>query len=116
MRLDAEQRHQGDDAAFAVVVHPHGEVDVFDRGDEEQRPENERQGAEHRRRIGMRAGIVEHGFQRVERARADVAEHHAERREGGEREAPVRMRWRGSRLARHFALPLAARASGGPHR
>ena len=48
--------------------------------------------------------------------KADVAEHHAERREGGEREAPVRMRLHGGRLARHFALPLAARPSGRPHR
>ena len=114
MRLDAEQRHQGDDAAFAVVVHAHGEVDVFDRGDEEERPENERQGAEHRRRIGMRAGIVEHGLERIERARADVAEHHPERGEGGERQAPVRVCRRLGRLARHIALPRRALAPLAP--
>ena len=46
------------------------------------------------------------------------AEHHAECREGGEREAPIWICWRGSRLARHLLSPLrlAARASGGPHR
>jgi hypothetical protein len=38
--LDAKQRHQCDDAAFAVVVDAHGEVDVFDRGDDEQRPQD----------------------------------------------------------------------------
>ena len=61
-----------------------------------------------RRRIGMRAGVVEHGFQRVERARADVAEHHAERGEAGERETPVRVRLCLGGLARHVGFPPRA--------
>ena len=36
--LDAEQGHQRDDAALAVVVDAHGDIDVLDRRDEEQRP------------------------------------------------------------------------------
>jgi hypothetical protein len=30
LMLDAEQRHQGEDAAFAVIVDPHGDGDVFE--------------------------------------------------------------------------------------
>ena len=33
LTLDAQQRHQGEDAAFAVIVDPHGDGDVFDAGD-----------------------------------------------------------------------------------
>jgi hypothetical protein len=35
MLLDAEQGHQRDNAAFAVVVDAHGDIDVLDRRDEE---------------------------------------------------------------------------------
>ena len=108
MLLDPEQRHQRYDAALAVVVDPHGEIDVFDRHDEDEGPQDQRQGAQHRRRIGMRAGVVEHGFQRIERAGADVAEHHAECGETGEREAAVRSRLSACGFDRHFALPSPA--------
>ena len=103
--LDAEQGHQGDDAALPVVVDPHGEVDVLDGGDEEERPQDQRQRAEHGRRVRMGSGVVEHGFQRVERARADVAEHHAERGEAGEGGPAGRRRLVIGRFARHSPLP-----------
>ena len=77
--LDAEQRHQRDDAALAVVVDAHGEADVFDARDDEQGPEDQRQRAQRSSAAsGCGPVIVEHGLQRVERARADVAEHHAQ--------------------------------------
>ena len=56
MLLDAEQRHQRDDAALAVVVDPHGEIDVFDGGDEEEGPQDQRQRPE--RAAGSGCGPV----------------------------------------------------------
>ena len=38
LALHAEQRHQRQDAALAVIVDAHREADVFDAGDDEQRP------------------------------------------------------------------------------
>ena len=115
--LDAEQGHQRDDAAFAVVVDPHGDIDVLDRRDEEQRPQDQRQGAERGRRIGVRPGVVEHSLQRIEGARPDVPEHHAERREAHEPESSDRLRFGAGGFGRHPALPrspLGRRARGRP--
>ena len=117
MPLDAEQGHQRDDAALAVIVDAHGDIDVFDRRDEEQRPDDERQGAQRRRRVGMGPGVVEHGLQRVERARADVAEHHAERRDAGEPKSPDRLRLGAGLLrstSRSPTRPSDARSPGCP--
>ena len=76
--LDAQERHQGEDAALAVVIDGHGDGDVFDRRDQEQGPDHQRQDAEDALRCGVAVEIVEGGFQRVERAGADIAEHDAE--------------------------------------
>ena len=47
-----QQRQQGDDAAFAVVVGAQDEQRVLDRDDQDQRPQDERDDAQHRvRRI-----------------------------------------------------------------
>src|SRR6516164_11657661 len=55
-----------------------GDGDVFQRGDDDQRPQDQRQRAEDCRWFWMRpAGDVEHGLQAVERTGADVAKHHA---------------------------------------
>lgn len=35
------QGHERDDAAFAIMVRPHDEDDVFDGDDEHQRPEGQ---------------------------------------------------------------------------
>jgi len=76
-----EKRHQSHDAAFAMVIDPHGQADIFDRRYDDERPENEREAAEHHRSIrGMSAGRAEHDFQRVERACADIAENNAKSR------------------------------------
>jgi hypothetical protein len=109
MPLDAEQRRQRADAAFGVIVHAHREVDVFDRRDEKERPENQRGRAEHCSRVWMWPGVVEHGFERIKRTRADIAEHHAKRRLGSEGEGSVRLRRDTGSLARHFALPACPR-------
>jgi hypothetical protein len=88
--LDAEQRHEGQDAALAVVVDAHRDRHVFDRGDHDEGPDDERQRPERDARVGPLAGQREDGLERVERARADVAEHDAERREGRERKGGCR--------------------------
>src|SRR5271163_4856144 len=54
---------------------------------------------------GMRPGVVEHGLERVEWARADVAEHHPERREAGEPQVRARLRPGAGCFDRHLALP-----------
>ena len=97
--LDAEQRHQREDAAFAVVVGAHDHRDVFDRRRDDERPHDEREHAE--RDVGRRrpARPVERRLEGVERARADVAVDDAERaeRHGGETAVGLRsgIRWLG---------------------
>jgi hypothetical protein len=41
VRLGAQQRHQREDTAFAIIVDPHGDGDIFDRGDDHQGPEQQ---------------------------------------------------------------------------
>ena len=45
-RRSLGQRHQGQDAAFALVVGAHHEEHVFDGDDDDQRPEDQREDAE----------------------------------------------------------------------
>ena len=78
LAFDAEQGHQRQYAAFTVVIDAHRERDVFDRHDDDQRPDEQRQHAEHNVLAGA-AGDIEDSLERVERARADVAENDAER-------------------------------------
>ena len=82
-RQGRHERGQREDAAFALVVGAQHERDVLDRHHEHQRPEDQRQHAEHvvvRRRHRVRS--EEALAHRVERAGADVAVDHAERGQG----------------------------------
>ena len=79
--LDAEQRHQREDAALAVVVDAHREGDVFDAVITNRVQTISDSAPSVVGGVGIAAGEVEHGFERVERARADVAEHDPQRRE-----------------------------------
>ena len=68
------QRHQRQDAALAAVVGAHDQRHVFDRHDQHQRPEDQRQDAQDLRRvIGTSAKSARLALKRVERAGADVA-------------------------------------------
>ena len=75
------ERHEREHAAFALVVGAQQDEHVFQRDDEQQRPDDQRQHAEH----GLAAGKARrlrgvHGFpERVQRARADVAVDDADR-------------------------------------
>jgi hypothetical protein len=75
----AQKRHQRKNAAFAFIVHTKGKADIFHRGDDDQRPNDQRQSANNRLRSGMRTCGFEHDLQRVEGARPDIAIHHAKR-------------------------------------
>ncbi len=75
------ERAQRHDPALAVVVRAHDEGDVLDRDDERDRPEDERDDPVDVGPAGLHRVVVdrEDRLQRVERARADVAEDDAER-------------------------------------
>src|SRR5271156_1049119 len=85
--LHAKKRHQSENAALAVIVDAHGDGDVFDRGDQKQRPEQERQHAKDAVRRNIAAENVESRLERIEWARADIAEYDAESREPGHRKS-----------------------------
>ena len=79
-----DQHDEREDSAFAAVVGPHQEDDVFQRDDEDQRPDQQRGNAQHGGAQVTAGG--HHGMQRfahgIERAGSDVAEDHADRGEG----------------------------------
>jgi hypothetical protein len=79
--LHPQQRHQSQNAAFAVIVDAHGERDIFHAGDDEQRPQHQRQRAQDHGGIGRASGSTEDGLEGVERAGADIAKHDPERRQ-----------------------------------
>jgi len=74
------ERHQGKRAALAVVVSAQKQQDVFGSHDDEQGPQDQRQHAEHDgARYRLAARRMRHGLaERIQRRRADVAEHHAD--------------------------------------
>ena len=90
MRTARAQRHQGQRAALAVVVGAQQDEDVFQRDDDDQRPQDQRHDAEHDVPRGIRRPPLPpaamHGLaQRVERAGADVAVNDAD---AADRQAP----------------------------
>ena len=106
----ADQREQRQNAAFAVVVGAHDEDRVFDRDDDDQRPEDQRHDAEHRfrRNLSVGTGGLRGDVERIERARADVAEddaHARERRRRPRARAPLPGRRVDLRRCAHLAPP-----------
>ncbi len=88
------ERLQCQDAALAVVVCPQHEDHVFQRHHEHQPPEDQREQSEHRVGRERHAVLrVQRFLEGVERRRADVAEHHAER--GDHQARPGCLRGRG---------------------
>jgi hypothetical protein len=76
-------RREREHAAFALIVGAHQKDDVFDRDDEEQRPQGEAEYAEDfvgNQSVGR--GLAQRFAECVERAGADIAEHHADRADG----------------------------------
>ena len=88
-----EQGEHGHDAALAAVVSAQDQDGVFQRNDEDQGPEHEREDAEDRRGGGRSTRTRGFGrfFQGIERTGPDVAVDDAERTERcGERQAVLR--------------------------
>ena len=69
----AGHRHQRQDAAFAVIVRAHDEQAIFDGNRDDQRPEDQRETAERRRRGKMSAGRPDNRPQHVKRAGSEIA-------------------------------------------
>jgi hypothetical protein len=72
---------QGQDAALTMIVRPEDEGEILEGHDHEQGPEHERENAQH---VPLRHSDpvfpMETLTNRIERARTDVTEHHAESR------------------------------------
>ena len=81
MFLDAEQRHEGKNAALAVIVDAHRKDHVFYGRDNDQRPQDQREDAKDD--VGPRraAGQAENGLERIKGARPDVTKDDFERRQ-----------------------------------
>ena len=74
------QRHQRHDAAFAIVVGAHDDGDVLQGHHQVQRPERQRQHAQHGVVVAVEPVVWrERLLQGVQRAGTDIAEHHADR-------------------------------------
>src|ERR1019366_10178742 len=79
MFLDAKQRHEGKNAAFAVIVDAHRESHIFYGRDNDQRPDDQRENPKDDAWRRRAAGQVENGLERVKWARPDVSEDDSER-------------------------------------
>ena len=125
------QRGERHDAALAVVVGAHQHADVLHGDDEGDRPEHQGDDTVDIRHGRPDRAVVdrEHGLQRVQRAGADVAEHHAQRGEHQARTCGVAQlvarfggvvrRRRGGRRgggAAHGLPSVEGRACSGPPR
>ena len=79
----AQEREERHNAALAAIVGAHDEDRVLERDDEDQRPDNQRDNAEHRvreRSTAARRGL-DGLLEGVKRARADIAVNNSKRAE-----------------------------------
>ena len=104
------ERHEREDAALALVVGLHQEQHIFRGDDNQQRPNDQRNDADDLGGAERAAfELTERRLQRVERARADIAENDADRAERKHPGIPGRMRqvalgaidWRRDGVLRH---------------
>ena len=83
--LVAQERHQREDSALAIVVGAHDHRDIFNGRDDHQRPNDKRQYAQGLLGRDGAAGPIDRRLDRVEWAGADVAVNDAQ---GPERQRP----------------------------
>lgn len=77
------QRHQGQDAPFPCVVRPHHEGEVLERDHQDQQPEDQGEKAQDGGGLDPEAKLAGEALaQGIERAGADIAIDHADRRQG----------------------------------
>jgi hypothetical protein len=72
--IGADERHQRQNAALAVIIRAHHEEAVLDRNGDDQRPDDQRQNAECAGGRELTSHGLDHRLQRVQRTRAEVAE------------------------------------------
>jgi hypothetical protein len=78
-----QQTIKGEDPALSIILGPQDEDRVFDRDDDGQRPQHERNAADDAVVIqDGSAAAKEDQIQRIERRRADIAEDDADGRDG----------------------------------
>ncbi|MNP08929.1 hypothetical protein D3C76_1010160 [compost metagenome] len=95
-RRSPSQRGQGHDSAFALVVGTQYKHHVLDRHDPDQRPEDQRQNPKHPIVVDRYAITTgKYLFEGVQRACADIAIHHPDRRD--QHANRIRRRMRGAR-------------------
>ena len=83
-----DQGHEGQDAAFTIVVGAHDEQAVLERNRDDERPDDERQQPHGDGDRGMTADRADDGLVGVERARSEIAKDDADgRQRGGGRRA-----------------------------
>ncbi|MNH99046.1 hypothetical protein D3C73_518020 [compost metagenome] len=76
------ERHQGEDAPFARVVRPHHEGEVLDRDHQDQQPEDQGEKAQNGGGLYPETELAGEALaQGIERAGADIAIDHADRRQ-----------------------------------
>ncbi len=110
-----DQARQGQDATLPLVVGAHDHGDIFDRDDQEQRPEDQREHPENCRLAERQAAAcAERLPQGVERAGADIAEHdaHGADRQAGKPTAAGAVRHTGGGGGVRAAVPEAASRDG----
>ncbi len=83
--VGSDQRHQGENAAFAVVVGAHNQQAVFDRDGDDQCPDDQRQDAQRALGGEVSPHCLRHSLQRVERAGAQIPIDDAQRRQRRQR-------------------------------
>ncbi len=78
-----DQRQQRQAAALPLIVRAHDDRDIFDRHDQHHRPEDQAEHAQYVGRGRFERMVSGEGLaEGVERARADIAEHDADRAQG----------------------------------
>jgi hypothetical protein len=77
--LRSAKRHQSEDATLTVIVGAHDEHAVLDRDRDDERPEDQRQAAECAGAIEYPTHRLRDGFERVQRAGAQISIDDAER-------------------------------------
>ena len=112
------EHHKGEDAAFTLVVGTHQDQHIFDRHDEDERPDQQRDDGDNvAMHIAAGARHMGKGFaHRIERASSDVAEDDTDAGEGElELAAELGTRFRIAAGGTHGAVTHAA-AESGAHR
>ena len=107
MFLNAKQRHEGENAALAVIVDAHREDHVFHGRDDDQRPQDQREDAKDDVGLRRAAGQVENGLERIKEGSSRCRQRRF-RAQTGPSPPDSNGRWREWHQAAGFWIGLAA--------